>query len=131
MGPSGGRAAKAWPSPDTTTQLGGATPPAIAGLLVAAHGSHRNPDSARPAFAHVDRIRDAGAVAPVRVAFWTEDPHFREALRTLDADEVNVVPLFVSERYCTGQVIPRALRLDSGDPAAWDSDALDATADRN
>jgi sirohydrochlorin cobaltochelatase len=100
----------------------------MAGLLVAAHGSHKNSDSARPAFAHVDRIRDAHAVAPVRAAFWKEDPHFREALRTLDVHEVYVVPLFVSEGYFTEQVIPRELRLEGWDPDAWDSDGLDATA---
>ncbi len=100
----------------------------MAALLVAAHGSHKNPDSARPAYDHVDSIRCSGALVSVRAMFWKEDPHFREALRTVDADEVYVVPLFVSEGYFTEQVIPRELRLEGWDSTAWNSGGLDATA---
>ena len=97
-------------------------------LLIAAHGSHRNPESSAPAFAHADRIRAAGVFAEVRETFWKEEPHFREALRTVASDEVYVVPLFVSEGYFTEEVIPRELRLEGWDPARWDSDGLSATA---
>ena len=80
-------------------------------LLVAAHGSHLNPDSSTPAFDHADRIRAAGAFDEVQETFWKEEPHFREALRTLASEAVCVVPLFVSEGYFTEQVLPRELRL--------------------
>jgi len=100
----------------------------MAGLLLAAHGSHRNPDSAAPAFAHADGIRDRGLFAEVRETFWKEEPHFREALRTMASEEVYVVPLFVSEGYFTEEVLPRELRLEGWDPEAWDSDGLSATA---
>ena len=95
-------------------------------LALLAHGSHRNPDSARPALAHVERIRETGAVDEVRAAFWKEEPHLRECLRTLASDEVFAVPLFVSEGYFTEQVVPRELRLEGWDPALWDSDGLSA-----
>jgi len=91
------------------------------GLVIAAHGSHLNPDSARPAFAHGDRIRATDGFAEVREAFWKEEPGFREALRTVATDEVVVVPLFVSEGYFTEEVIPRELRLEGWDPDLWDS----------
>jgi len=95
-------------------------------LLVAAHGSHLNPDSSRPASDHADRIRETGAFEEVRETFWKEEPHFREALRTLASDEVYVVPLFISEGYFTEQVIPRELRLEGWDPTLWDSDGTSA-----
>jgi len=97
-------------------------------LVVAAHGSHKNPDSARPAFDHAATIRETDAFSTVREAFWKEEPSFREVLRTVAADEVYVVPLFVSEGYFTEQVIPRELRLEGWDPGAWNSDGLQATA---
>jgi sirohydrochlorin cobaltochelatase len=97
-------------------------------LVIAAHGSHRNPESSAPAFAHADRIRATGAFDEVRESFWKEEPHFREVLRTVASEAVYVVPLFVSEGYFTEEVIPRELRLEGWDPEAWDSDGLSATA---
>jgi len=96
-------------------------------LVIAAHGSHLNPDSSTPTFDHADRIRATGAFAEVREAFWKEEPHFREALRTVDSEEVYVVPLFISEGYFTEQVIPREFRLEGWDPDQWDSDGTTAT----
>jgi sirohydrochlorin cobaltochelatase len=96
-------------------------------LVIAAHGSHLNPGSSAPAFAHADRIRETGVFEEVREVFWKEEPSFREALRTVAAEEVYVVPLFISEGYFTEDVIPRELRLDGWDPALWDSDGTGAT----
>lgn len=96
-------------------------------LVLAAHGSLLNPDSARPAYAHADRIRDRGIFDEVRETFWKEAPHFREVLRTVAAEEVYVVPLFVSEGYFTETVIPRELRLEGWDPSAWDSAGVSAS----
>ena len=95
-------------------------------LVIVAHGSHLNPDSSAPTYAHADTIRAAGAFDEVRTGFWKEEPHFREVLRTVEGDDVYVVPLFVSEGYFTEQVIPRELRLDDWDVAEWDSDGLSA-----
>jgi len=94
-------------------------------LLVVAHGSHLNPRSSTPAQDHADAIRAAGAFAEVREAYWKEEPSFRNALRTVAADEVYVVPLFVSEGYFTEEVIPRELRLDF-DVSDWGSDGTSA-----
>jgi len=96
-------------------------------LVIAAHGSHLNAESSTPTFDHADRIRATGAFDEVREGFWKEEPHFREVLRTVDSDEVYVVPLFISEGYFTEQVIPRELRLEGWDAAAWDSDGTSAT----
>jgi sirohydrochlorin cobaltochelatase len=95
-------------------------------LVLVGHGSHRNPASDEPAFAHADRIRATGAFTEVREAFWKEEPAPREVLRTLASEEVYVVPLFISEGYFTEQVIPRELRLKGWDPDLWESDGTSA-----
>ena len=95
-------------------------------LVIAAHGSHLNAGSSTPTFDHADTIRAVGAFDEVRESFWKEEPHFRDVLRTVDADEVYLVPLFISEGYFTEQVIPREFRLDGWDPELWDSDGTSA-----
>ncbi|MFB6080866.1 MAG: CbiX/SirB N-terminal domain-containing protein [Haloferacaceae archaeon] len=97
-------------------------------LVVVAHGSHLNPDSSAPANAHADTIRAVGAFDEVRTGFWKEEPSVREVLRTVAADEVYVVPLFISEGYFTERVIPRELRLEGWEVDAWESDGLSAEA---
>jgi len=95
-------------------------------LIIAAHGSHLNPGSSAPTFAHADTIRASGAFEEVREAFWKEEPSFREALRTVESEEVFVVPLFISEGYFTEQVIPRELRLEGWE--GWESEGTQATS---
>jgi sirohydrochlorin cobaltochelatase len=95
-------------------------------LVIVAHGSHLNPDSSAPTHDHADTIRAVGAFDEVKTGFWKEEPSLREVLRTVESDEVYVVPLFVSEGYFTEQVIPRELRLDDWDVSDWDSDGLSA-----
>ncbi|MUV87905.1 hypothetical protein GJ631_15430 [Natronomonas sp. CBA1123] len=96
-------------------------------LVIVAHGSHLNPDASTPTYEHADTVRAAGVFDEVRTAFWKEEPSFREVLRTIESEEVYVVPLFISEGYFTEQVIPRELRLDDWDVAEWDSDGTSAT----
>jgi len=96
-------------------------------LVIVAHGSHLNPDASTPTYAHADTIRESGAFEEVATAFWKEEPAFSEVLRTVEADEVYVVPLFISEGYFTEQVIPRELGLDGWDVDEWDSDGTSAT----
>jgi sirohydrochlorin cobaltochelatase len=95
-------------------------------LVVVAHGSHLNPDSSVPTHDHADTVRATGAFDEVRTGFWKEEPSLREVLRTVAADEVFVVPLFISEGYFTEQVIPRELRLEGWDVSQWGSDGLEA-----
>jgi sirohydrochlorin cobaltochelatase len=96
-------------------------------LVIAAHGSHLNPDASTPTYEHADRIRETGVFDEVKTAFWKEEPSFREVLRTVNSEEVYVVPLFISEGYFTEQVIPRELRLDGWEVDAWDSDGTSAS----
>jgi sirohydrochlorin cobaltochelatase len=96
-------------------------------LVIVAHGSHLNAGSSAPTFDHADTIRATDAFDEVREGFWKEEPAFREVLRTVESEEVYVVPLFISEGYFTEEVIPRELRLEDWDPDAWDSDGTSAT----
>ena len=96
-------------------------------LVIVAHGSHLNPDASTPTYDHADTIRNAGVFDEVRTAFWKEEPSFREVLRTVESEEVYVVPLFISEGYFTEEVIPRELRLEGWDLEEWDSDGTSAT----
>lgn len=95
-------------------------------LVIVAHGSHLNPDSSTPTYEHADTVREAGVFDEVRTAFWKEEPSFRDVLRTLESDDVYVVPMFISEGYFTEQIIPRELRLDEWDVADWGSDGTSA-----
>jgi len=95
-------------------------------LVIVAHGSHLNPDSSTPTHRHADTIRATGAFDEVKTGFWKEEPSLREVLRTVESEEVYVVPLFISEGYFTEQVIPRELRLSGWDASEWDSDGLSA-----
>jgi len=99
-------------------------------LVIVAHGSHLNPDSAAPTHAHADTIRETGAFDEVTTGFWKEEPSLRNVLRTVEGETVYVVPLFISEGYFTEQVIPRELRLEGWDPSRWESDGLSADTAR-
>ncbi len=96
-------------------------------LVIVAHGSHLNPDASTPTYDHADTIRETGVFDEVKTAFWKEEPSFRDVLRTVESEEVYVVPLFISEGYFTEEVIPRELRLEGWDLDEWDSDGTSAT----
>lgn len=80
-------------------------------LLIVGHGSTENPDSSTPYFDHADEIRSRNLFAEVHCCFWKEEPSMREALYMIDADEVYVVPDFISEGYFTQDVIPREFQM--------------------
>lgn len=82
-----------------------------AALVLLGHGSTLNPDSSSPTWQHADELRRRGVFSEVACAFWKEEPSFREVFYMLDAAEVYVVPLFISEGYFTQEVLPRELRL--------------------
>ncbi len=82
-----------------------------AALLLLGHGSTLNADSAAPTYQHAEELRRRGIFAEVHVAFWKEEPNFRQALRQTSCREVYVVPNFISSGYFTEQIIPRELGL--------------------
>jgi sirohydrochlorin cobaltochelatase len=83
-----------------------------AALLLLGHGSTLNADSSAPTYQHAEEIRRCGIFAEVHVAFWKEEPNFRQALRQTECRQVYVVPNFISSGYFTEQIIPRELGLN-------------------
>lgn len=88
------------------------TPLRDAALLLLGHGSTLNADSSAPTYQHAEEIRRRGLFAEVHVAFWKEEPNFRQALRQTRRRQVYVVPNFISSGYFTEQIIPRELGLN-------------------
>jgi sirohydrochlorin cobaltochelatase len=82
-----------------------------AALLLLGHGSTLNADSSAPTYQHAEEIRRRGLFGEVHVAFWKEEPNFRQALRQTSCRTVYVVPNFISSGYFTEQIIPRELGL--------------------
>ncbi len=82
-------------------------------LVIVGHGSHLSEDSSLPIYEHAVRIRERypEEYDEVIECFWKEEPSMRHALDTVEAQEVYVVPAFISEGYFTQQVIPRELGL--------------------
>jgi sirohydrochlorin cobaltochelatase len=80
-------------------------------LILLGHGSTLNADSSAPTYRHADEIRRRDVFAEVHVAFWKEEPNFRQAIRQTQRRQVYVVPNFISSGYFTEQIIPRELGL--------------------
>ena len=82
-------------------------------LVIVGHGSHLNEDSSLPVYEHAARIRErfGSEYDEVVECFWKEEPSMRHVLDMVEAQEVYVVPAFISEGYFTQQVIPRELGL--------------------
>lgn len=82
-----------------------------AALLLAGHGSARNPDSRQPTERLAGDIRARGLFAEVAACFLKEAPFLGEALSLVAADEVFVVPNFAGAGHITRVDVPRAMGL--------------------
>lgn len=80
-------------------------------LLILAHGSSVNSTSSRPTREIADHLGRSGLFAQVACGFWKEKPGLREALDSLTAQEVFIVPNFTVEGFFVRNVIPRELEL--------------------
>lgn len=86
-------------------------------ILLAAHGSRRDPAAnARIEQLAADLAR-RGIVDEVGTGFHQGEPGFTAALDRLSANRILVIPLFTSEGYYTGEVLPRALKESHRYPA--------------
>ncbi len=81
------------------------------GILLAGHGSHISPNTARLVWACVDQIRQLNIVDEVSAAFWKEQPSFHEAIHSFTADDITVIPVFTTRGFFTQQVIPAEMGL--------------------
>jgi sirohydrochlorin cobaltochelatase len=78
-------------------------------LLLIAHGSTVNAESAAAALEHATALQQLGIFHDVQVCFWKQPLFIRDAVKKLDTPRVFAVPLFLSEGFFTKQVIPREL----------------------
>lgn len=81
-------------------------------ILLVGHGSHLNAKSSAPVHQHAATLRARGLAEEIRVAFWKEEPSLARGLDGCQADDVTVVPIFVSTGYFTEQVIPREIGIE-------------------
>ncbi|HXG43684.1 MAG TPA: uroporphyrinogen-III C-methyltransferase [Gemmatimonadales bacterium] len=79
-------------------------------IVLAAHGSRRDPAANALVAARAAALARRGVADRVVAAFHQGSPGFARALDQLDAEQVLVVPFFTSEGYYTRRILPEALR---------------------
>jgi sirohydrochlorin cobaltochelatase len=83
-------------------------------LVVLGHGTALNENSAAPVRQHAAELRRRGLFQEVREAFWKQEPQIKKVLEGISAPRIFIAPLFISEGYFAGQVIPRELGFENG-----------------
>lgn len=93
-----------------------------AALVVLGHGTTLNENSAAPVLQHVAELRRRNIFGEVREAFWKQEPQIKTVLAEISAQgrmaRTFIAPLFISEGYFAGQVIPRELGFEGGNTKA-------------
>jgi sirohydrochlorin cobaltochelatase len=85
-----------------------------AGLIILGHGTELNENSAAPVRQHAAELRRRRLFREVREAFWKQDPQIKTVLAEIPAPRIFIAPLFISEGYFAGQIIPRELGFEDG-----------------
>lgn len=85
--------------------------PARTALLIAGHGSQRNPGARAPICAAVQAMRADGAFDEVKCALLKEDPPFAGATARVTAPRVVILPYFMATGYYTDTVLPREMNV--------------------
>ncbi len=80
-----------------------------AALVVLGHGTDLNENSAAPVMQHAAELRRRRLFGEVREAFWKQEPQIKEVLASLSAPRIFIAPLFISEGYFAGRIIPAEL----------------------
>src|SRR5271154_3968355 len=80
-----------------------------AALVVLGHGTTLNDQSAAPVLQHAAELRRRKIFREVREAFWKQEPHIKKVLAENSAPRIFIAPLFISEGYFVGEVIPKEL----------------------
>jgi sirohydrochlorin cobaltochelatase len=86
-------------------------------LIVLGHGTALNENSAAPVLQHVAELRRRRLFREVREAFWKQEPQVKNVLAEISLQAVPrifIAPLFISEGYFAGQVIPHELGFENG-----------------
>ena len=84
-----------------------------AALVVLGHGTELDAASAAPVLQHAAELRRRRLFAGVREAFWKQEPQIKMVLAEISAPRIFIAPLFISEGWFAGEVIPRELGFSS------------------
>ena len=82
-------------------------------LIVLGHGTELNENSAAPVLQHVAELRRRRLFREVREAFWKQEPQIKRVMGEISEGRAFIVPLFISEGYFAGQIIPRELGFEN------------------
>ena len=85
-------------------------------LVVLGHGTELNENSAAPVFQHAAELRRRNIFREVREAFWKQEPQIKDVLAAVFAPRIFIAPLFISEGWFAGKVIPRELGFEDTPP---------------
>jgi sirohydrochlorin cobaltochelatase len=99
-------------------------------LILLGHGTVLNPDSSTAVFKHADALRARSLFAEVHSAFWKQEPGIQDVLTRVSARRVFIVPMFVSDGYFSGRVIPEALGFGPAQGAGNDQTRILRNAER-
>lgn len=83
-------------------------------LVILGHGTDLNDQSAVPVRQHAAELRRRNIFRDVREAYWKQDPQIKNVLAEISVPRIFIVPLFISEGYFAGEVIPRDLGFGTG-----------------
>jgi sirohydrochlorin cobaltochelatase len=82
-------------------------------LVVLGHGTELNDQSSAPVFQHAAELRRRRLFRAVHEAFWKQAPQVQTVLGEISAPRVFIAPLFISDGYFAGRIIPAALGFDA------------------
>src|SRR5215472_15873189 len=77
--------------------------------VVLGHGTELNENSAAPGRQHAAELRHPRIFREVHEAFWKQEPQIKAVLTEIAGPRIFIAPLFISEGYFAGRVIPREL----------------------
>lgn len=83
-------------------------------LVVLGHGTDLNEKSSAPVRQHAAELRRRRQFRDVREAFWKQEPEIKRVLAEIAAPRIFIAPLFISEGYFAGRMIPRELGFENG-----------------
>jgi sirohydrochlorin cobaltochelatase len=89
-------------------------------LLVLAHGSTANAESAQAARQHAAELRARRLFSDVRECFWKQEPGLLAVVSSVTTPRLFIVPLFMGPGYFVDQVFPAALGLTAGEDGVFD-----------
>ncbi|WP_162924475.1 CbiX/SirB N-terminal domain-containing protein [Rubrobacter indicoceani] len=81
-------------------------------LVLLGHGTDLNKNSSGVIYLNAERIRKREIYDAVEVGFLDQEPEIGSVVRSIEAENVIVIPVFIAEGWHTRETIPEDLDLD-------------------